>query len=141
VYIDYEVSDCIATITLNRPVAANAQNPELLDELDGQRAGWGHLPLAGERVCAPTRRDSPGCRARSRRTSATCLIASCAGRDRRTRAQAMLGSGEASMTALCARTAMRERAQMFMNCGVSASRHARSRGKGAQSSREGLEGG
>ena len=37
VYIDYEVSDRIATITLNRPEAANAQNPELLDELD---AAW-----------------------------------------------------------------------------------------------------
>ena len=36
-YIDYEVSDRIATITLNRPEAANAQNPELLDELD---AAW-----------------------------------------------------------------------------------------------------
>jgi hypothetical protein len=37
VYIDYEVADRIATITLNRPEAANAQNPELLDELD---AAW-----------------------------------------------------------------------------------------------------
>ena len=37
VYIDYEVRDRIATITLNRPEAANAQNPELLDELD---AAW-----------------------------------------------------------------------------------------------------
>ncbi len=36
-YIDYEVADRIATITLNRPEAANAQNPELLDELD---AAW-----------------------------------------------------------------------------------------------------
>ena len=36
-YIDYEVRDRIATITLNRPEAANAQNPELLDELD---AAW-----------------------------------------------------------------------------------------------------
>src|SRR3569833_2590037 len=36
-YIDYEVTDRIATITLNRPEAANAQNPELLDELD---AAW-----------------------------------------------------------------------------------------------------
>ena len=36
-YIDYEVTDKIATITLNRPEAANAQNPELLDELD---AAW-----------------------------------------------------------------------------------------------------
>ena len=36
-YIDYEVRDHIATITLNRPEAANAQNPELLDELD---AAW-----------------------------------------------------------------------------------------------------
>jgi enoyl-CoA hydratase/carnithine racemase len=37
VYIDYQVADRIATITLNRPEAANAQNTELLDELD---AAW-----------------------------------------------------------------------------------------------------
>jgi enoyl-CoA hydratase/carnithine racemase len=37
VYIDYEMTDKIATITLNRPEAANAQRPELLDELD---AAW-----------------------------------------------------------------------------------------------------
>lgn len=36
-YIDYDVADKIATITLNRPEAANAQNTELLDELD---AAW-----------------------------------------------------------------------------------------------------
>lgn len=36
-YIDYDVADSIATITLNRPEAANAQNSELLDELD---AAW-----------------------------------------------------------------------------------------------------
>ncbi|WP_019925226.1 enoyl-CoA hydratase [Nocardia sp. BMG111209] len=36
-YIRYEVADRIATITLNRPEAANAQNAELLDELD---AAW-----------------------------------------------------------------------------------------------------
>ncbi|BBX30831.1 enoyl-CoA hydratase [Mycolicibacterium mageritense DSM 44476 = CIP 104973] len=36
-YIDYDAADAIATITLNRPEAANAQNPELLDELD---AAW-----------------------------------------------------------------------------------------------------
>jgi enoyl-CoA hydratase len=36
-FIDYEASDKIATITLNRPEAANAQTPELLDELD---AAW-----------------------------------------------------------------------------------------------------
>ncbi|WP_174553686.1 enoyl-CoA hydratase-related protein, partial [Mycolicibacterium fortuitum] len=36
-YIDYDVADSVATITLNRPEAANAQNPELLDELD---AAW-----------------------------------------------------------------------------------------------------
>lgn len=36
-YILYEVADKIATITLNRPEAANAQNPDLLDELD---AAW-----------------------------------------------------------------------------------------------------
>ncbi|CAO5253469.1 MULTISPECIES: enoyl-CoA hydratase [unclassified Frankia] len=36
-YILYEVADRIATITLNRPEAANAQNMELLDELD---AAW-----------------------------------------------------------------------------------------------------
>lgn len=36
-YIDYGVADRVATITLNRPEAANAQNPELLDELD---AAW-----------------------------------------------------------------------------------------------------
>ncbi|MGW4368443.1 enoyl-CoA hydratase [Nocardia takedensis] len=33
-YIRYEVADKIATITLNRPEAANAQNGALLDELD-----------------------------------------------------------------------------------------------------------
>ncbi len=33
-YIDYQVAARIATITLNRPEAANAQNTELLDELD-----------------------------------------------------------------------------------------------------------
>ena len=32
--VQYEVSDRIATITLNRPEVANAQNGELLDELD-----------------------------------------------------------------------------------------------------------
>lgn len=32
--IEYEVSERIATITLNRPEAANAQTPALLDELD-----------------------------------------------------------------------------------------------------------
>lgn len=36
-YIDYETADRVATITLNRPEAANAQNAELLDELD---AAW-----------------------------------------------------------------------------------------------------
>jgi enoyl-CoA hydratase/carnithine racemase len=34
VYIVYEVADRIATLTLNRPEAANAQNAALLDELD-----------------------------------------------------------------------------------------------------------
>jgi enoyl-CoA hydratase len=39
-FIEYEASDRIATITLNRPEAANAQTLDLLDELDGvwQRA-------------------------------------------------------------------------------------------------------
>ncbi|WP_024804470.1 enoyl-CoA hydratase [Nocardia sp. BMG51109] len=36
-YIRYEAADRIATITLDRPEAANAQNSELLDELD---AAW-----------------------------------------------------------------------------------------------------
>ncbi|MGW5071779.1 enoyl-CoA hydratase [Rhodococcus sp. NPDC004095] len=36
-YILYEVADKIATITLNRPEVANAQNSDLLDELD---AAW-----------------------------------------------------------------------------------------------------
>ena len=36
-YIEYEVKDKIATITLNRPEVANVQNGELLDELD---AAW-----------------------------------------------------------------------------------------------------
>jgi enoyl-CoA hydratase/carnithine racemase len=36
-YIRYEVADKVATITLNRPEAANAQNADLLDELD---AAW-----------------------------------------------------------------------------------------------------
>lgn len=36
-YIIYEVADHIATITLNRPEAANVQNMALLDELD---AAW-----------------------------------------------------------------------------------------------------
>src|SRR6185295_14883489 len=34
VYIDYDVADRIATITLNRPGAANPQSPGLRDELD-----------------------------------------------------------------------------------------------------------
>jgi len=34
-FIEYEASERIATITLNRPEAANAQTLELLDELDG----------------------------------------------------------------------------------------------------------
>ncbi|MGB8389611.1 MAG: enoyl-CoA hydratase, partial [Mycobacterium sp.] len=33
-YIEYDVAEAIATITLNRPEAANAQNTALLDELD-----------------------------------------------------------------------------------------------------------
>jgi len=37
VYIDYEVADKVATITLDRPEAANAQNMQFLDELD---AAW-----------------------------------------------------------------------------------------------------
>jgi len=37
VHILYEVSDKVATITLNRPEVANVQNSELLDELD---AAW-----------------------------------------------------------------------------------------------------
>jgi enoyl-CoA hydratase len=37
VNVEYEVADRIATITLNRPEVANAQNAELLDELD---AAW-----------------------------------------------------------------------------------------------------
>ena len=36
-YILYDVVDKVATITLNRPEAANAQNSDLLDELD---AAW-----------------------------------------------------------------------------------------------------
>jgi enoyl-CoA hydratase len=36
-YIRYEVAEKIATITLNRPEAANAQNAQLLEELD---AAW-----------------------------------------------------------------------------------------------------
>jgi enoyl-CoA hydratase/carnithine racemase len=36
-FIDYDAADRIATITLNRPEAANAQTLELLDELD---AAW-----------------------------------------------------------------------------------------------------
>jgi enoyl-CoA hydratase/carnithine racemase len=34
-FIEYEASERVATITLNRPEAANAQTLELLDELDG----------------------------------------------------------------------------------------------------------
>ena len=34
--VQYEVSEQIATISLNRPEAANAQNPELLRELDAR---------------------------------------------------------------------------------------------------------
>ena len=36
-FIEYEASERIATITLNRPEAANAQTLELLDDLD---AAW-----------------------------------------------------------------------------------------------------
>ena len=46
-YIEYEVADRIATITLNRPEAANAQNPELLDELD---AAWSRAAEDTERL-------------------------------------------------------------------------------------------
>ncbi len=41
----YEVADKIATITLNRPEAANAQNRDLLDELD---AAWRQAELDDE---------------------------------------------------------------------------------------------
>lgn len=34
-HVLYDVTDGVATISLNRPEAANAQNPELLDQLDG----------------------------------------------------------------------------------------------------------
>ncbi|WP_040801440.1 enoyl-CoA hydratase [Nocardia higoensis] len=44
-YIRYEVSERIATITLDRPEAANAQNGELLDELD---AAWVRAAAADE---------------------------------------------------------------------------------------------
>ena len=33
-FIDYEVADAVATITLNRPEAANAQTMPMLDDLD-----------------------------------------------------------------------------------------------------------
>ncbi|ONH51704.1 enoyl-CoA hydratase [Frankia sp. CcI49] len=33
-FIEYEAAERVATITLNRPQAANAQTPELLDQLD-----------------------------------------------------------------------------------------------------------
>jgi enoyl-CoA hydratase/carnithine racemase len=36
-FVEYDATDRIATITLNRPEVANAQNPELLDQLD---AAW-----------------------------------------------------------------------------------------------------
>jgi enoyl-CoA hydratase len=44
-YILYDVADSIATITLNRPERANAQNMEFLDELD---AAWTKAELDDE---------------------------------------------------------------------------------------------
>jgi len=59
-FIQYEAGDRIATITLNRPEAANAQTLELLDQLDeawrrGRRRG-ARDRLAGQRqalLCGP----------------------------------------------------------------------------------------
>ena len=33
-HVQYEVEDLVAVITLNRPEAANAQSPKVLEELD-----------------------------------------------------------------------------------------------------------
>jgi len=44
-FVRYQVADGIATITLDRPQAANAQSPQVLRELD---AAWGEADADGE---------------------------------------------------------------------------------------------
>jgi enoyl-CoA hydratase len=44
-FVHYEVADGVATITLDRPQAANAQTPQVLEELD---AAWGASDADGD---------------------------------------------------------------------------------------------
>lgn len=58
-YIRYQVADRIATITLDRPEAANAQNGELLDQLDAAWVRAAQTRMSRSSCCARRANTSP----------------------------------------------------------------------------------